>query len=746
MLPQRQTGTRQIELDIRGMHCAGCAASVENALRKTGGVQSAAVNLATERATVTLVSGADGFDPATLVQAARAAGYDAEPASDHPRRAADRDSARLGQLRRQRRDLALMLLFGIPLIAVHLVHSLAWLPAWLHVFATAWTQTWPGWLVQAVLTVLVLVFGARGMIAGAVRAVAAGSANMDLLVALGALTGFLSGVVGLVLGRPELILFEAAAMIVMFVAVGKYLEARARGHAVSALEALAARIPREALRIVGDRVESVSIDAVRPGDLLRAAAQTLIPVDGEVVAGQAAVDESILTGESAPAERSVGQRVFGGTRVSEGVLDLRATATGEDSTAARIARLVEQAQATKPPWQRLADRVAGVFVPVVIGLALVTFAGWMWLGGGGTIGALQRAIAVLLVACPCALGLAIPTAVLVGTTRAAERGILVRDAGALEAAGQVDEVLLDKTGTLTLGRPVLERIELADGAEEAAVLRVAAALERISEHPLARAIADAADARGIDAPVPEAFESRPGAGLRGRIDGLLAVVGSEAWLRENGVETALFQERADALAAEGASIVWVARAGRFLGLLGLTDQLHPESAAAIAELHELGVRTRILSGDRHAAVSRVAGLLGIDAFEAQLSPAQKLERVRSASASGRHVAMVGDGINDAPALALADVGIAIGAGADVARQAAQICLVGHSPRLIAEAIRISRASARIMRQNLAWAMVYNVVMLPVAMLTALPPALATAAMMCSSLSVVGNSLRLRRAI
>jgi Cu+-exporting ATPase len=353
-------------------------------------------------------------------------------------------------------------------------------------------------------------------------------------------------------------------------------------------------------------------------------------------------------------------------------------------------------------------------------------------------------VAVLVVSCPCALGLAIPTAVLVGTSRAAELGILVRDAAALEAAGGVNEILLDKTGTLTIGAPTVAQIDRLAEFSEGEILRLAASVEQYSEHPFGRAIVAAAERRGIEPAAVEDLTSQPGLGVRARVGERLAAVGSAKWLQQSGVDTGAGMELADALSATGASAVFLAVDGKLAALLGLRDTLHGEAAAAIAALRGMGVRMRILSGDRHAAVSHVAGALGIGDFEAGLTPEEKLARVRERVASGARVAMVGDGINDAPALAAADVGIAIGTGADVAREAADICLVGHSPRLIVEAVRISRASGRVMKQNLFWAVAYNVAMIPVAMFTPLPPSAATAAMMGSSLTVVGNALRLRR--
>jgi len=737
-----KNGSSTVELDIRGMHCAGCVSAVETALRKVPGVAGASVNLTTERAVVSLEQAGDGQATQRLIAAVRSAGYDAEPSTPAAAHLEDRRARREAELREQRIRIVIALAAGAPVIAPHVVSLLPGVTAALH---TLLHSPLFG-LVQALLTLVVVIVAAGPMIAGALRALRSRSGSMDLLVSLGALAAFGSGVVGLLIRNPTLIMFDAAVLIVLFVAIGKYIEARARGRASSALEALLSRIPREALRIVDGRTERVPIDSVRPGDLLQVPPHATVPVDGEIVHGHVSVDESMLTGESLPVERDVGQRLLGGTQVVAGTAQVRATATGRDSAAARIAQLVEQAQAAKPPWQRLADRVAGVFVPAVLGLALLTLAAWLLLSDRGALWALQRTIAVLVVACPCAMGLAIPTAVLVGTSRAAEHGILVRDASALEAAGRVREVLLDKTGTLTRGQPALERVERLGPHDEREVLRLAASLEQLSEHPLARAVVAAARERTLDLSAPRDFASQPGGGLRGVVDGRTVLVGSAGWLGQNGVDTAGGRARADELAAEGGSVVWIAMDGRAAALLSLADTLRPEAAAAIAELHRLGVRTRILSGDRGAAVQRIASQLGVDAFTAELTPNDKLGRVRALSAACGPVAMVGDGVNDAPALAAADVGIAIGTGADVAREAADICLVGSSPRLIAEAIRVSRGSTRVMKQNLFWAFFYNLVMLPVAMLTALPPAAATAAMMLSSFSVVGNSLRLRRAI
>lgn len=789
--PERPT----VSLRIQGMHCAGCVSSVESALKAVPGVRDAAVNLATERATVTLRGESPPASDA-LLQAVARAGYQASIADAH---AADQHAAhhqhRARGLRTRAARLIAAALLGAPVVLPH------FLPA-------SWTglghhPSLGVMITQGVLALAVLLVAAGEMIAGALRAAARAQANMDLLVTLGAGVSFVAGVLAILLGRHELLLFDSAVLIVLFVGAGKYLEESARGRASAALQALHSRIPRRALRVRDGSVAEISIDDVQVGDVLRLAPHALVPVDGTLLAGRVSIDESMLTGEALPVERAVGDAVFGGTQVLSGTADLRATATGQDSAAARIAALVEAAQLGKTPWQRLADRVASVFVPVVLALAAATFLGWL-AARGDALWALQRAIAVLVVACPCAMGLAIPTAVVVATGRAAQRGILVRDAAALEAAAGVREVMLDKTGTLTLGKPVVERVELLDAVSEpetraaagesealaaagksearAAVgepeaLAAAASLAQLSDHPLARAILDRARA-ALAQPLPPAaddFESRPGLGLAGRVNGRSVRLGSATWVDANTSDGAA-ESRAELSAArpvanddsgaelssarstpsatpsgntstsaapsgDGASLVWLSIDGLPAARFHLRDALHPEAREAVQRLRSLGVSTRILSGDRRAAVASLARELGVADYEAELTPQQKLQVVTQRAGAG--VAMVGDGVNDAPALAAADVGIAIGAGTDAAREAADICLVGHSPRLIAEALHIARDGAAVMRQNLVWAFAYNLLMLPVAIFTPLPASLAAVAMMLSSLSVVGNSLRLR---
>jgi Cu+-exporting ATPase len=715
------------------MHCGGCVSAVEGALRSVPGVISASVNLATERAIVDLDAAARDEAFETLIAAVQGAGYQARRPAPQAAETLERRQTRQQTLRRQWRGIVVGLCAGVPALAMHFAaHALGMQP------------TVAG-LIEGLLAVVVTVAAAGDMLGGALRGLLHRSMNMDLLVSLGAVTALVTGWVGVFTGVPSMVIFHAAIMIVLFVAIGKYLEARARGQASSALESLATRIPAEAFRVLGDRVERIPTSDVCAGDFLRLAAHAIVPVDGEIVAGRVSIDESMLTGEPLPVERQTGQAVFGGTRVSDGAATIRATATGATSAAARIAKLVEDAQNAKPPWQRLADRVAGVFVPIVVVLALATFAGWVVLGERDVFSAVQRAIAVLVVACPCAMGLAIPTAVLVGTSRAAEAGMLVRDPSALEAAGSISEILLDKTGTLTVGSPTLASIDVFDGQDPDRLLALVASAEQYSQHPLARAIVNAARLKDLELIEPAEPRAKPGRGVRGDVDGHRVAAGTRAWMTEQGVDFP--HECANGAApADEQSVILAALDGEPAGVFAFGDEIHAESAQAVRDLRSLGVRVRILSGDREAAVRATAARLGIDAWEAELSPGDKLSCVRERAGGREVVAMVGDGINDAPALAAADVGIAIGTGADVAREAADICLVGHSPALLPRVVRMSRTSTRVMKQNLAWAAGYNLVMLPLAIFAPIPPAAAAAAMMFSSLSVVGNSLRLRRLI
>ncbi|MBK8916065.1 MAG: cation-translocating P-type ATPase [Phycisphaerales bacterium] len=740
-----------ISIPVPGMHCAACTSAVEAAVRRVPGVTSVTASLATGRVLVQTRGGPP--DPQVIRAAIRSAGYETPnetpPNPDGPSTADPNAPHRRAELVR----LLIAVGLGAPILFTHILpahgqHQGAWLP------------------LQAGLATAVLWVAGGEMFRGAWRAAAALRANMDTLVALGTITAFIAGVVGAATGRPEIMHFDAAVMIVLLVALGKHLEQRARGQAGASLRLLAARVPQTAWIIAADGAcEPGPVDRIVPGMRFRLLADQPVPVDGRITSGAISIDESSLTGESLPVERTIGQAVRSGTRVLSGTAEAAALATGADSSAARIARLAEMAQASRTPWQRLADRVAAVFVPLVLMLGVGT-ALFHLARGAGADAALERTVAVLVVACPCALGLAIPTAVLVTVSAAARRGILLRTAGALEAAARVGTVLIDKTGTLTLGRPRLTRIEPLSGLSQMELLRLGASAARFSEHPLSQAVAQAGIEAGLTLETPARFEARAGMGVLAQFDsadrsagplrssnsppdenhpaGLTLLLGSARWLREQGVTTAAWEGRADALTADGSALIWLARDGAPCGLFVLQDPPHPDAADALRRLRGLGLRTHILSGDRRAAVAVLAEALRVDAFDAELSPEEKVAGVQQAGRSGRPVAMVGDGINDAPALAVADVGIAIGTGADIAREASDICLVGASPRGIAEVLELARRSVRVMRQNLIWAFGYNALMLPLAFFASVPPAAAAAAMSISSLTVVLNSLRLAR--
>ena len=728
-------GATDLAFDITDMTCASCVGRVERALRAVPGVTAAGVNLATERASVTVLAdpadaGAIEASTARLIAAVEAAGYTARPHADGSPVA----EAAPG-LRRETRHLLIAIALSLPLVA-----PMLGMPFGIH-------SMLPGWAQWALATPVQVWLGARFYRAGW-RALKAGTGNMDLLVALGTSAAYGLSVWHLLQPAPHHgarpLYFEASATVVALVLLGKWLEARARRRAGEAIRALQALRPARA-RVRRDGVErelrlaDVVVDdivAVRPGERF--------PVDGDVIEGRTHADEALVTGESQPVPKQPGDRVIGGAVNGEGAVTLRTVAVGAESALARIVRLVEDAQAAKPPIQRLVDRVSAVFVPVVVALALLTLLGW-GLATGDWSRATLNAVAVLVIACPCALGLATPAAVMAGTGVAARAGIVVRDAEALERTRAVRIVIFDKTGTLTEGRPTLDAVVSVDG-DDAGLRAQAAALQAGSEHPLARAVLAAHG----DAPRPTASEVQavPGRGLRGTIAGRTWLLGSARLLEEVGIDTAALAARADTFAAEGCTVSWLAvvdeaGGGEARGLLAFRDRPRAGAAEAIARLHARGLRTALVSGDNAGAAAAVAAAVGIDDVRAGVLPAGKVEAVRAFAAEAP-VAMVGDGINDAPALAAADVGIAMGGGTDVALQAAGIALLRHDLRLVEAALDISSRTVRKIRQNLFWAFAYNVVGLPLAAAGLLDPVFAGAAMAFSSVSVVSNALLLRR--
>lgn len=729
-------------LDVEGLRCAGCVQSLKKALARVDGVRDASVNLATRE--VVLVVDPGTWDAEAVRSAGdRAGGYGLSERSEEDAAAAppeDRETPRLGRA---------ALIAGV-LSMVSMVLSMHHVPGvperaglWGAFATAAWVQ---------------LVCGAQ-FTSGAWRALRHGTATMDTLVAFGTWTAFLWSTVVLLL--PSLavpVWFDSAAMIIALVLLGRWLESRARTRAGDAIRHLLALAP-EAAHIERDGAEvTLPVAAVRADDVCVVRPGERIPVDGVVVDGHSAVDESMLTGESLAVEKTAGAEVTGGTLNRTGSFRMRATAVGRDTALARIVKAVREAQSSQAPVQSLVDRVAGVFVPFVIVAALVTAGVWLalgWESGFATAAtpAIVRAVTVLIIACPCALGLATPTAVTVAVGAAARQGVIFRNAYALQAIAQVQAVCFDKTGTLTAGRPRVREIALASGAGlgERELLRLAASVEARSEHPLAEAVLDAARARDIEPAGVVSFEAVPGRGVRAVVEGAPVLVGSPEFLEAEGVDTLPIREALLGAAARGAGVLAVARSGAAVGLLAVEDTLRGDAAETVERLRDLGIRPVLLTGDAEAPARAAAQAVGIDDVRSRLLPNDKRVAVKQLRAAGLRVAMIGDGINDAPALAAADVGIAMGTGTGVAIETAKVTLVRGDLVAAVRAVVIGRRALSIIRGNLFWAFIYNVLAIPVAAGVLSPlgisitPTWAAAAMAMSSVSVVTNSLRLRHA-
>jgi Cu+-exporting ATPase len=716
--------TETFALAISGMTCASCSARVEKALARVPGVLDASVNLATEQATIRV---ARGTSAATLIAAVERAGYGAQlPAL--PGAAAAAPARTLPGWW----PVALAIGLSLPLVVPMLGGLLG----------AHWML--PGWLQLALATPVQFWLGARFYRAGW-KALTAGSGNMDLLVAVGTSAAYgLSVYLLLTRGESAHLYFEASAVVISLVLLGKWLEAAARRQTTEAIRALQALRPLTARVRVDGADRDLPIEAIRVGDVVVIRPGERVPVDAEVIEGSSQVDESLLTGEALPVDKQLGDRLTGGAINAHGVLVARTTAVGAETTLARIIRQVESAQAAKAPIQRLVDRVSAVFVPVVMGIALLAFLAW-WILGGDAETAILNAVAVLVIACPCALGLATPTAIMAGTGVAARHGILIKDAEALELAHRVGTVVFDKTGTLTDGTPHLAAFVAADG-DDRTLLATAAGLQAGSEHPLARAVLAAAAAAAV-APLPaRSLQALPGRGIAGEIAGVTVWLGSRRLMRDNDVDTAALDAAAAGQESAGRTVSWLARASdrRVLGLLAFGDAVKPGAAAGVARLKAQGIATVMLTGDNRGAAQAAAKALGLDSVLAEVLPADKAAHVGRLRAAGKTVAMVGDGINDAPALAAADVGIAMSSGSDVAMHTAGVTLMRGDPALVADAIDISRRTYSKIRQNLFWAFVYNVVGIPLAALGYLNPVIAGAAMAFSSVSVVTNALTLKR--
>jgi Cu+-exporting ATPase len=741
-----------IELAIDGMTCASCVNRVEKALRQVPGVVDASVNLATERASIRYLGNADVVD--RLIGAVEQTGYEAKPIQREDGQADREREAREAEIAGLRRSLAVATILTLPVFVLEMGSH--FIPA-IHDWVMGTLGHRNSWYLQFALTTLVLFGPGLRFFRKGVPALLRGSPDMNSLVVLGTSAAYAYSVVatflpGVLPENMDNVYYEAAAVIVTLILLGRYLEAKAKGRTSEAIKRLMGLQAKTARVVRSGEALEIPLDQVLTGDLVQVRPGEKIPVDGEVVEGSSFVDESMITGEPVPVQKSQGKEVVGGTINRTGSFTFRATRIGAETVLAQIIRMVEQAQGSKLPIQALVDRVTAWFVPAVMAAAALTFLVWLILGPDPALTfALVNAVAVLIIACPCAMGLATPTSIMVGTGRAAELGVLFRQGEALQSLKEVGVVALDKTGTLTQGRPELTDFVTVPGVSEAEALRLIAAVESRSEHPIAQAIAAAAERRGLALPSTDRFEAVPGFGVSAMVEGRKVDVGADRFMTKLGLPVSGFADIAARLGAEGKSPLYAAIDGRLVAIIAVADPIKPSTPEAIAALHALGLKVAMITGDNRKTAGAIAKRIGIDEVVAEVLPDGKVEVVKRLRQAHGRIAFVGDGINDAPALAEADIGIAIGTGTDIAIESADVVLMSGDVRGVVNAIALSKATIRNIQQNLFWAFAYNVLLIPVAAGvlypvngTLLSPIFAAGAMALSSVFVLGNALRLRR--
>jgi len=742
--------TTKLEMPVTGMTCANCAANIERALnKKTAGVVTAAVNFATERVSVEYVPGVLSADD--IVTAIEKAGYGAIPPEEGIDEEDAEQKARDAEIKDQTRKFAVGVMFALPLFVFSMGRDFGLIGQWSH-------APWVNWLFWALATPVQFYTG-WDYYRGGLKSLRNKSANMDVLVAMGSSVAYFYSLA--VILFPALgghVYFETSAVIITLIKLGKMLESRTKGRTGGAIRKLIGLRPKTATILENDTEIEIPLTRVKVGDTVIVRPGERIPVDGLVLDGQSAVDESMLSGEPLPVDKQPGDTVVGGTINGQGLLRFSATRVGKETALAQIIRLVQEAQGSKAPIQALADKVAAIFVPAIIGIAVVVFVLW-WSITGEFVPAMIRLVAVLVIACPCALGLATPTAIMAGTGKGAENGILFKSSEALETATRLDTIVLDKTGTITMGKPaVVDIIPFKPGCEtEDELLKLAASVEKGSEHPLGKAIVNEAKTRQMALLEPRDFKASGGFGVEASLDGESVLVGKPGWFEELGSDIESARDRIQALQSQGKTVMVVVKDRAVCGLIAVSDTLKPESKEAIQQLHDQHLKVVMLTGDNQQAAQIIADQVNIDDILAEVKPDEKSSKVKELQQNGERVGMVGDGINDAPALAQADVGLAIGTGTDVAIETAGVILSSGSLSGVPRAIQLSRATMNTIKQNLFWAFGYNVILIPIAagilypfeslptMLRQLHPILAALAMAFSSISVVSNSLRLYKA-